>query len=294
LWLIRVVSHADARGQPILWLSANVPCPITSQPLPSISLVTTGPQTQDTQLYNNYGAKPNEEFLLGYGFVLSPNPDDTVILKLGFPSLSPAIQSAFSQKALDPAKRFALRRDGEIDKDLLEVLRVVISGGEEEMQVDEEDEHGLHEKEEKEMQLEMDVLGTVGQMLEDKLAKLEHGPPEGLVDVREDVRAMCNVYRQGGLGPASDTGYATVRRADHCSRPSGDHQCCAGQARDEDGAVGEAHRSGYGRVQLLRMSMSMSMYCLICGPPAELLTQRLKARQLHRSVPPERGCPERV
>jgi hypothetical protein len=138
---------------------------------------------------------------LGYGFVLSPNPDDTVILKLGFPSLSLAIQSALSQKALDPAKRFALRRDGEIDKDLLEVLRVVIGGGEEEMHVDEEDEHGLHEKEEKEMQLEMDVLSTVGQMLEDKLTKLENGPPEGLVDVREDVRTMCNVYRQGGLGP---------------------------------------------------------------------------------------------
>jgi hypothetical protein len=33
------------------------------------------------------------------------------------------------------------------------------------------------------------------------LTKLENGPPEGLVDVREDVRTMCNVYRQGGLGP---------------------------------------------------------------------------------------------
>lgn len=134
-----------------------------------------------------------------------------MILKLGFPSLSPAIQSALTQKALDPAKRFALRRDGEIDKDLLEVLRVVIGGGEEEVHVDEEDEHGLHEKEEKEMQLEMDVLGTVGQMLEDKLAKLENGPPGGLVDVREDVRAMCNVYRQGGS--ASVIGYAVLTSA---------------------------------------------------------------------------------
>ena len=35
------------------------------------------------EVFNNYGAKPNSELLLGYGFTLPNNPDDTLVLKLG-------------------------------------------------------------------------------------------------------------------------------------------------------------------------------------------------------------------
>jgi hypothetical protein len=55
----------------------------------------------------------------------------------------------------------------------------------------------MQAKEEKELQLELDVLGTLGQMLEDKLGKLERGAMERLIHVRDDVRAVCEVYRQG-------------------------------------------------------------------------------------------------
>jgi hypothetical protein len=34
------------------------------------------------EVFNNYGPKPNDELLLGYGFVLPNNPDDTLLLKL--------------------------------------------------------------------------------------------------------------------------------------------------------------------------------------------------------------------
>lgn len=34
-------------------------------------------------MFNNYGPKPNSELLLGYGFVLPNNPEDTIVLKLG-------------------------------------------------------------------------------------------------------------------------------------------------------------------------------------------------------------------
>lgn len=37
---------------------------------------------EHSELYNNYGAKPNSEFLLGYGFTLPSNPDDTMAFKL--------------------------------------------------------------------------------------------------------------------------------------------------------------------------------------------------------------------
>jgi len=32
---------------------------------------------------NNYGAKPNSELILGYGFSLECNPDDTIVLAIG-------------------------------------------------------------------------------------------------------------------------------------------------------------------------------------------------------------------
>jgi hypothetical protein len=35
------------------------------------------------EIFNNYGAKPNSELLLGYGFTLPTNPDDTIVLKIG-------------------------------------------------------------------------------------------------------------------------------------------------------------------------------------------------------------------
>ena len=35
------------------------------------------------EIFNNYGAKPNSELLLGYGFTLPANPDDTIVLKIG-------------------------------------------------------------------------------------------------------------------------------------------------------------------------------------------------------------------
>ena len=36
-----------------------------------------------SEIFNNYGAKPNSELLLGYVFSLPANPDDTILLKIG-------------------------------------------------------------------------------------------------------------------------------------------------------------------------------------------------------------------
>jgi hypothetical protein len=49
----------------------------------SISLVTHGASKAGAEIFNNYGAKPNSELLLGYGFTLRANPDDTIVLKVG-------------------------------------------------------------------------------------------------------------------------------------------------------------------------------------------------------------------
>ena len=49
----------------------------------SIGLVLHSEAELGENLFNNYGAKPNAELILGYGFTLPRNPDDTIVLKIG-------------------------------------------------------------------------------------------------------------------------------------------------------------------------------------------------------------------
>lgn len=74
-----------ARGQPVSWVVRypnNVP-PDSSLQEPKISLILHTPATGGNELFNNYGPKPNSELILGYGFSLPQNPDDTILLKIG-------------------------------------------------------------------------------------------------------------------------------------------------------------------------------------------------------------------
>lgn len=48
-----------------------------------LSLVTHSWTRPGEELLNNYGAKPNSELILGYGFSLESNPDDTIVLGIG-------------------------------------------------------------------------------------------------------------------------------------------------------------------------------------------------------------------
>ena len=189
---------ADSRGQPITWLTSSDPR--------TISLVAPSTIESGVQVYNNYGPKPNEELLLGYGFVLSPNPDDVLPLRLGGlgSNVSESKKARLTSKGLDAGKRWIIKRDGEIPRDLMEVLRIVMGdeqshqhGHDHEHDDDDDEEEEEHGHWEQEMELELDVLGALGQMLDDKLAKLEN--VDTSIEAREDVRTMCGVYRQGKL-----------------------------------------------------------------------------------------------
>ncbi|KAF8589576.1 SET domain-containing protein [Ramaria rubella] len=57
--------------------------PDLSSPTHHISLVIHSASQAHTEIFNNYGPKPNSELILGYGFSLSNNPDDTIVLKIG-------------------------------------------------------------------------------------------------------------------------------------------------------------------------------------------------------------------
>lgn len=74
-----------ARGQPVSWVVSHPDANDTEALIkePSISLVLHTSAIPGQELYNNYGAKPNSELILGYGFSLPENPDDTIVLKIG-------------------------------------------------------------------------------------------------------------------------------------------------------------------------------------------------------------------
>jgi hypothetical protein len=72
------------RGQPVSWIvsyDANETEIILQAP--NISLVLHSSTSRGEELLNNYGPKPNSELILGYGFSLPQNPDDTIVLKIG-------------------------------------------------------------------------------------------------------------------------------------------------------------------------------------------------------------------
>lgn len=86
------------RGQPVSWIvscrdtaqdndttspnTVSIVVHPTSDP-DSDSDATSSPRRRLTEVFNNYGAKPNDEFILGYGFSLPDNPDDTITLQIG-------------------------------------------------------------------------------------------------------------------------------------------------------------------------------------------------------------------
>jgi hypothetical protein len=49
----------------------------------TISIVLHRATASSGELLNNYGAKPNAEFILGYGFSIQDNPEDTIVLAIG-------------------------------------------------------------------------------------------------------------------------------------------------------------------------------------------------------------------
>jgi len=81
-----------ARASPVTWLIShttdnNPPSEAAvsdnSSGALSIGVVLHSGAELGEKLFNNYGAKPNAELILGYGFTLPQNPDDTILLKIG-------------------------------------------------------------------------------------------------------------------------------------------------------------------------------------------------------------------
>lgn len=74
------------RGKPVSWVVDPLPTTDSSGDLGQqlgLSLVVHSRTRSGEELLNNYGAKPNSELILGYGFSLEDNPDDTIVVSIG-------------------------------------------------------------------------------------------------------------------------------------------------------------------------------------------------------------------
>ncbi|GMK54051.1 hypothetical protein CspeluHIS016_0106370 [Cutaneotrichosporon spelunceum] len=200
------------RGQAITWLSSKIPS--SKGDIEAISFISPGQETGE--VFNNYGARGNESLLLGYGFVIPSNTDDTLVLQLG--GMSDEIVAALEKQGLEAGKRFEVGRDGVLPQELVRTVRVMMADsgcsccgggdnhdhdhdhdhdhGQDEEEDDDDDEHAAHEKEVNELELELDVLGMLGGMLDDKLARLEDVPE---AEARPEIAEMAAAYRQGQI-----------------------------------------------------------------------------------------------
>ncbi|BGP38834.1 hypothetical protein JCM10449v2_002772 [Rhodotorula kratochvilovae] len=152
------------------------------------------------QVFNTYGAKSNEELLLGYGFVLSPNPADFLALKLSLPpSCSPALFELIHTLKLENMRHF-VPRSGELPPALLAQMRLLVAQPEE-VEAVEAHAAGAAGWEEAvgfvSWENELDVLDALEGMLLSKLQALQAGAGVAQQGVRPDVAQMVQVYRQG-------------------------------------------------------------------------------------------------
>ncbi|GAA5858413.1 hypothetical protein JCM1840_001192 [Sporobolomyces johnsonii] len=173
----------------------------------SLTIVLDEAVGADEQIFNTYGAKSNEELLLGYGFVLATNPADFVALKLSLPpSCSPARFDLVHDLGLENLRHF-VPRSGALPGELLAQMRLLVASA------DEIDELVEARKESEEggwehvvgfvsWENELDVLDALEGMLQSKLQGLESGDAgsEAAAEgVRPEVAEMVRIYRRGQI-----------------------------------------------------------------------------------------------
>ncbi|TPX57289.1 hypothetical protein SpCBS45565_g08233 [Spizellomyces sp. 'palustris'] len=110
------------RGERIEWQIADKT---------SVTFVTLDNIEDGAQIFNNYGAKGNENLLGNYGFVLSPNPEDYVKVALNLYDSDPLAEKKRDMLARTTPNRlvhllFAGDDEVELSKDLLTVTRVLV------------------------------------------------------------------------------------------------------------------------------------------------------------------------
>ncbi|KAJ6538490.1 SET domain protein [Mycena vulgaris] len=152
-----------ARAEPVSWVQSYIGSGPVAGPGSAISLTRHNPTPAGAELFNNYGVKPNSELILGYGFSLPNNPDDTIVLKIG----------GVEGKKWEVG-RAARGADG-VWEHILE-----LTGGSEPTYED-----------------HLDAAAALADMVQTLLDKLPALPVTPSDDLREDVAVMLHNYVEG-------------------------------------------------------------------------------------------------
>jgi hypothetical protein len=177
-----VDSLNHARAQPVSWV-VDFP-PFAEESHGKISLVTRTAMNAGAEIFNNYGAKPNSELLLGYGFTLPANPDDTIALKIGrAPGPSDGEQQQQQQQQHELGR--GARGAASVWDPIVEAVK------------------SAEEKEEPEWQIILDSANILRGMTESLLGRLPRPPvPDALR--RTDVAEMISHYIAGQVDVLQD------------------------------------------------------------------------------------------
>lgn len=150
-------------------------------------------------MYNNYGPKPNEELVLGYGFALPDNDADIVALKL----IVPESHASLAKQLGLTNERHLVSRSSELPAELLATIRLLVSSEDELREIAakarEMPEGGWQRVLEfVDVDNELDAFATLGDMLDQKLEAVSQ-PRDYSAFQDGDTVDMIKAYVQGTI-----------------------------------------------------------------------------------------------
>ncbi|KAH8920373.1 SET domain-containing protein [Atractiella rhizophila] len=231
------------RATPITWsLSSS-----------SITLVPSGtaPLEENAEVFNTYGPKSTDSFILGYGFVPSPHTTEDDLLSLQIPLPDPSLQDALFALGFDKdyPTRFLIPITGDMPEDMLKLLRLLLVTREDGDMEEEEEERSVREwaknftsTAESELpdltfvswynELEMwDVLQGMLQAKQRGLEGVRKRVEENEeANVRKEVKEMILLYLKGQIEILENALSQTLKRAEETREKAKE----AGVEMDED------------------------------------------------------------
>ena len=167
------------RGAAVSWVTS-------SSPVPEIALVLHDPNSAESELFNNYGPKPNSELILGYGFAIEENPSDTIVLQIGVGGLAEK-----STTPLIEHKKFEVGREGAGAEAIWDEVMLLVTS-----YASGKSEGGSEEISGYEDQLE--GAGMLGDMI---IVLLDRLPRQEVIadDMRSNIRQMLKWYLEGSF-----------------------------------------------------------------------------------------------
>ncbi len=161
------------------WVVTSSSSPAAGKSEYQITLQNGRAYSKDEQVFNNYGPKSNAELILGYGFALEDNPEDSLVLKLGGQGVS--------------GTRHEIQQNGEnLDAVYEELKGINVQNSAEEEEPPEE------------WEVELEVADLLGEMVSAMKEKIWGALPrtEGTATDREsgiraEVLKMIQIYISG-------------------------------------------------------------------------------------------------